>query len=153
MRKGVLLVGIVAALLILFGSGQTAVAAVSCHEITATGVGQDLGDGNTTAEVSDGGLLQGTTAGSFVVTDFSGFPVLAIAGTVTFTTNKGTLTVSVAGTLDVSTGDFTASGPLSAATGKLTGATGSLTFAGNENLVTGGFTETITGSICVDLSR
>ena len=38
------------------------------------------------------------------------------------------------------------------AAGKLDGATGSLSFAGNENLGTGGFTETITGSICVDLS-
>lgn len=152
MWKGLLLLGIVALVTVL-GSGQSAAAAVSCHGISATGVGHDLGNGNTTAQISDGGVLQGTTVGSFVVTDSSDFPVLAIAGTVTFTTNKGTLTVSVAGTLNVSTGDFTASGPVSAATGKLTGATGSLTLAGNENLITGVFTETITGNICVDLSK
>jgi hypothetical protein len=153
MRKVLLLLTIVAALLVVFGSAQTAAAAVSCHEISATGVGQDLGNGNTTAQISEGGVLQGTTVGSFVVTDFTGFPVLAIAGTVTFTTNKATLTVSVAGTLDVSTGDFTASGPVSDATGKLSGATGSLMLAGTENLVTGVFTETIAGDICVDLSK
>jgi hypothetical protein len=118
-----------------------------------SGAGQDLGGGNTIAQISEGGLLQGTTAASFSIVDFSGFPPnVGIAGTVTFTTNKATLTVGVAGTFNVFTGDFAASGPVTGATGKLAGATGSLSFAGNENLLTGSFTETITGSICVDLS-
>lgn len=33
-------------------------------------------------------------------------------------------------------------------TGKLAGATGNLTLTGVENLATGAFTETITGTIC-----
>ena len=151
MRRGLLILGIVAAMMVVFSPVQVAAAGVSCHSIDATGVGQDLGGGNTTAQVSDGGLLQGTTVGSFSISGFP--PVVGIAGTVTFTTNKGTLTVGAAGSFNVFTGDFSASGPVIGATGKLAGATGSLSFAGNENLLTGNFTETITGSICVDLSK
>lgn len=36
--------------------------------------------------------------------------------------------------------------------GKVAGADGDLTLAGNQNLATGAFTETVTGEICVDLS-
>jgi hypothetical protein len=148
-----LILGIVAASLVVLSPVQVAAAGVSCHTINATGAGQDLGGGNTTAQISEGGLLQGTTAASFSIVDVSGFPpILGIAGAVTFTTNKGTLTAGVAGTLNVLTGDFAAAGPVTGATGKLAGATGSLSFAGNENLGTGSFTETITGNICVDLS-
>jgi hypothetical protein len=39
-----------------------AAAAASCHKINAKGVGQDLGGGNTTANINGGGLLNGTTA-------------------------------------------------------------------------------------------
>ena len=43
----------------------------------------------------------------------------SLAGTVRFTTNKATLTVSVAGTFNTGTGAFSVAGPVSAATGKL----------------------------------
>lgn len=148
MSRVVLVFGVLTAVLVMVNPVQ---AGVSCHSIDATGVGQDLGGGSTIAQISDGGLLQGTTAASFTA-DFSGFPVILIAGTVTFTTNKGTLTVAVTGSLNAFTGGFAASGPVTGATGKLAGATGSLSFAGVENLLTGSFTETVTGSICVDLS-
>lgn len=121
------------------------------HKIQATGVGQDLGGGNTVAQISDGGLLQGTTAAQFEITDFSLFPVLPISGTVTFTSNKATLTVTVTGSFDVSTGAFSASGPVTSATGKLEGASGTLTFEGVEDLSNGTFVEDITGNICVNL--
>jgi hypothetical protein len=117
-----------------------------CANIHATGVGQDLGGGNTTATISHGGQLNGTTSGHFVVGGAP--PVFAISGTVTFTTKHGTLVATVAGTLDVTTGAFTASGPVSGGTGNLAGTTGTLTFSGVENLATGVFTETITGTIC-----
>ena len=126
-------------------------AAVSCHKINAKGVGQDLGGGATQADIIGGGLLQGTTAGSFVITGGS-FPVLSIAGTVVFTTNKSTLTVTVAGEFNVATGEFSASGPITGATGKLTGATGSLLLEGIEDLSTGRFVEDVTGTVCVDLT-
>ena len=126
-------------------------AAVSCHKINAKGVGQDLGGGVTEADIIGGGLLQGSTAGTFEITGFSG-TVASIAGTVVFTTNKATLTVTVAGIFDVGTGEFSASGTVTGATGKLAGATGTLLLEGIEDLSDGRFVEDVTGTICVDLA-
>jgi hypothetical protein len=117
-----------------------------CKNIHATGVGQDLGGGNTTATIKHGGPLNGTTSGHFAVAGSP--PVFTIVGTVVFTTNHGGLTADVAGTFNGATGAFSASGPVSAGTGHLAGASGTLVFAGVENLATGAFTETITGTIC-----
>src|SRR5678816_3389582 len=125
-------------------------AAVSCHKINAKGVGQDLGGGITEAQIIGGGLLQGTTQGSFVVTGGSP-PVLLISGTVTFTTNQSTLIATVAGTFNVVTGAFLTTGSVTAAAGKLTGATGTLTLEGIQDLSTGKFAEDVNGTICVDL--
>src|SRR5205823_3847534 len=86
----------------------------SCHNIVAKGVGQDLGGGSTQAQIIGGGLLHGTTLGSFVITGVSG-TVASFTGTIEFTTQHGTLTVTVAGTLDVSTGEFSASGMVTGA--------------------------------------
>ena len=118
-----------------------------CAPVHAVGVGQDHTGGNTTATISHGGRLNGTTAGHFVGTGGT-FPVFTIAGTVIFTTNGGTLTATVLGTINVVTGEFNASGPVSAGTGNLAGTTGTLTFQGVEDLTTGMFTETITGTLC-----
>jgi hypothetical protein len=123
----------------------------SCHTVDATGVGQDLGGGHTVAQISDGGLLQGTTEASFTITGVSG-TIASFAGTITFTTNRGTMTATVAGTLDLATGAFSATTSSLSGTGKLAGVSGSLTFDGVENLATGAFTEVVTGSICVDLA-
>ncbi len=128
-----------------------ALGSTACHSVDATGVGQDLGEGRTVAQISDGGLLQGTTAASFQITGLSG-TVASFAGTITFTTNRGTLTATVAGTLDLATGAFSATSSSLSGTGKLAGASGSLVFNGVENLATGTFTEVITGSICLDLA-
>ena len=127
-------------------------AAVSCHKINAKGVGQDLGGGMTEARIVGGGLLQGTTQGSFVITGGAP-PVFGIAGTATFTTQQATLTVALSGTFDVGTGAFVSTGPVMSATGKLAGATGTLTIDGTEDLSTGRFTEEVSGLICVDLQK
>ena len=138
-----------------------ALASVSCHTITASGMGSgaavEPGDPPnlvcTRARLADAGLLQGTTAAAFTITGVTdtGF---AFAGPLTVTTNRGTVTLSLSGTLDVTTGQFSASGPIVAATGKLSGATGSLTLSGVQDLTdpAGSFTETVSGSICVDLA-
>lgn len=120
-----------------------------CHRVNAVGVGQDLGGGNTTATISHAGFLTGTTTAHF---DINGgaFPVFTFAGTVVFTAKHGTLTVDIAGTFNVATGAFEASGPVRNGTGKFAGATGTLTFSGVEDLSTGVFTETIIGRICLD---
>jgi hypothetical protein len=117
-----------------------------CARVHAVGIGQDKGDGTTSATISHGGRLNGTTAGTFAISGAP--PVVAIDGTVVFTTKGGTLTATVSGTFNVLTGAFTASGPVSAGTGSLAGTTGVLTFHGVEDLSSGAFTETITGTLC-----
>jgi hypothetical protein len=134
------------ALIVVGGAQAGASKGHGCKKINATGVGQDLGGGNTTATITHGGPLNGTTSGHFDVTGTP--PVFTIVGTVVFTTKHGGLTANVAGTFNGANGAFTAAGPVSAGTGKLAGATGTLTFDGVENLSTGSFTETITGTIC-----
>jgi hypothetical protein len=135
-------------------------AATSCHTIQATGVGSGAppqpGDPanlvRTRARLSDAGLLQGTTQAAFTIV--APTPVgFAFAGNLVVSTNRATLTVALTGTLDVTTGDFTATGPVAAATGKLSGASGQLTLSGVQDLAdpAGSFTETVTGDICVDL--
>jgi hypothetical protein len=126
-------------------------AAVSCHRIDASGVGQDQGGGNTVAQISNGGLLQGTTAAAFTITGLSG-TLASFVGTITFTTNRATLAAEVAGTLDLASGAFNATTSSLSGTGKLAGATGVLVFAGVENLLTGTFTEVVAGRVCVDLA-
>jgi hypothetical protein len=143
------------AVMVLFVAAATAPAAargaVSCHNINAKGVGQDLGGGQTTAHIIGGGLLQGTTQASFVITGFSG-TVASFEGAIVFTVNNATLTAEVSGTLDAATGEFEATTSSVSGTGKLAGASGSLSFSGVEDLSTGSFTEHVTGEICADLS-
>jgi hypothetical protein len=144
---GWLFVVMVAGTLMMISEAQ---AEISCHKINAKGVGQDLGGGMTEAHIIGGGLLHGTTDGNFSTSGSP--PVFSIAGTVTFTTNKATLTVSVTGTFNVATGEFMAFGPVTEATGKLAGAAGTLLFEGVEDLSSGMFAEDVTGVICVNLA-
>jgi hypothetical protein len=142
------------------GSTAPALAGASCHPIRATGEGQgappQAGDPpnlvRTVAQIRGGGLLQGATAAAFVLTGPTATGV-AIAGDITFTTNRGTLTLAHEGPHDLGTGAFQASGDAVGATGKLAGAMGSLTLAGVQDLTdpAGAFTETVVGTICVDL--
>jgi hypothetical protein len=142
---------VVTLLVVAAAAPATARGAVSCHNINAKGVGQDHGGGQTTAQIIGGGLLQGTTQGSLVITGLSG-TVASFEGTIVFTMNNATLTAQVSGTLDVATGEFNATTSSVSGTGKLAGATGSLSFNGVEDLSTGSFTENVTGEVCADLS-
>lgn len=126
-------------------------AASSCHLINAKAVGQDLGGGSTAAKVISGGLLQGTIAGDLTITGVSG-TVASFMEMVTFTNQHGTLTVMLTGAIDVTTGQFNASGPVTGATGKLAGATGNLSLSGVVNFAAAIFVEDIAGVICVDLA-
>lgn len=156
-RLSILCLPLLLTSLLVAGSAQ---AAESCHTIKAKGSGQGapprVGDPanlvRTTAQIRGGGLLQGTTEAAFAIIGPTptGF---AFAGSITFTTNRSTLTLDLDGTLDTGTGAFQASGDVVAATGKLDGAAGSLTLAGTQDLSdpAGSFTETVVGQICVDL--
>jgi len=145
--------------ILLFGSlASPARADVSCHVINAQGAGQDDGQLHTTGDVIGGGLLQGTIAGNITPTGGS-FPVFTFSENVKFTTQHGELTVLVTGTIDISaltSGRFSASGPVTAATGKLAGATGVISFSGVVKFSAGPFSagvfaEDINGVVCVDL--
>jgi hypothetical protein len=142
---------VVTLLVVAAAAPATARGAVSCHNINAKGVGQDHGGGQTTAQIIGGGLLQGTTLGSLAITGLSG-TVASFEGTIVFTINNATLTAQLSGTLDVATGEFNATTSTISGTGKIAGATGSLSFNGVEDLLTGSFTETVTGEVCADLS-
>jgi len=138
------------------GTFADARAAESCHKINAKGVGQQVSDTETTATILGGGLLHGTTYGDFSgsIPDYSNYPpIIAFSeGTITFTTNRGTLTVTVAGTMEFTlTGQmiFIGEGAVTDAAGKLAGATGNLHFDAVEDMTTGSFVETVTGNICV----
>jgi hypothetical protein len=122
----------------------------SCHNINAWGEGEATGPFSTIAQIHGGGLLQGTTEAEFSPVGQVD-SVLLFTGYIKFTTNRATLTVTLDGTLDLVSGFFEAEGPVTDATGKLTGAEGNLVFEGDQDLVTGAFTETVTGEICVDL--
>jgi hypothetical protein len=126
-------------------------AEVSCHLINGKAVGQDLGGGRTAGATIGGGLLQGTIAGTIVGTGITG-TVASFQETVIFTNSRGTLTVVVTGGIDVTTGQFNGSGPITAATGKLSGATGNLSLSGAVNFATGIFSEDVSGVICADLA-
>jgi hypothetical protein len=145
---------IVCGALLSVGSWMTAApaqAAMSCHLINVKGVGQDNGTGGTTGNVIGGGLLQGTIAGSITPTGISG-TVATFVEIVAFTNQHGTLTVRLEGAIDVTTGQFSATGAVVAATGKLSGATGNISVSGVANFAAGIFTEDITGVICADLA-
>jgi hypothetical protein len=126
-------------------------AASSNHLINAKAVGQDLGGGSTTASVIGGGLLQGTLAGNLTITGVTG-TVASFTNTVTFTNQHGSLTAVLTGAIDLTTGQYNASGTVTDATGKLAGATGNLALSGVVNFATAIFAEDITGAIRVDLA-
>jgi hypothetical protein len=119
-----------------------------CVPVAATGAGQDLGGGQTTATISVGGVEVGTTAAAFTITGVDG-TVASFTGPIVFTGLGGTLTAQVTGTLDVTTGVFTSTSTSVAGTGLLRHVTGDLTFTGTEDLATGAFAESISGHLCL----
>lgn len=142
---------LLAAAVVGAGGAQATSAAVphdSCLSVNARAVGQNLGHGQTTATITHAGILNGTTAGQLQITGGTP-PLLTVVGTGVLTTHHGTLTVNVAGTFNTATGVFQATGQIVHGTGMLAGATGVLTFVGVEDLTTGSFTQTITGTVCL----
>jgi hypothetical protein len=142
---------VLAILAAAFVAAGSAHAGVSCHNIHAKGIGQDLGNGSTEARIIGGGLLHGTTLGQFSI-DSVIPPVASFHGTVTFTTKHGTAVVAVNGVLDITTGQFSAAGPVSGGTGKLADASGNIALQGTQDLATGAFVEDVSGLLCVDLA-
>ena len=133
------------------GGAQTTSAAVhhdSCLSVNARAIGQNLGHGRTEATITHAGILNGTTTGQLEITGGTP-PLFTVVGTGVLTTHHGTLTVSVVGTFNAVTGVFEATGQVVHGTGIFAGATGTLTFVGVEDLTSGRFTQTITGTVCL----
>lgn len=142
---------LLSAAVVTAGGAQTTSAAVrhdSCLSVNARADGQNLGHGRTAATITHAGILNGTTAGQLEVTGGTP-PLLTVVGTGVLTTNHGSLTVSLAGTFNTATGVFEATGHVVHGTGVFAGATGVLTFMGVEDLTSGRFTQTITGTVCL----
>ena len=142
---------LLAAAVVTAGGAQTTSAAVphdSCLSVNARSIGQNLGHGQTTATITHAGILNGTTTGQLQITGGTP-PLLTVVGTGVLTTHHGTLTVNLAGTFNTATGAFQATGQIVHGTGMLAGATGVLTFVGLEDLTSGRFTQTITGTVCL----
>ncbi len=119
-----------------------------CVPVAASGVGQDLGGGQTTATISVAGVEVGTTAAAFTITGVD-VNIASFTGPIVFTGLGGTLTAQVTGTLDVTTGVFGSTSTSVTGTGLLRRVTGDLTFTGTEDLATGAFTESIRGQLCL----
>jgi hypothetical protein len=149
LRRALPPIAVALAIILPTGAAQASGRAAKplCLPVNATGVGQDLGGGMTTATIFSHGLRLGTTHASFTITGVTG-TTASFIGPIVFTTLPGTLTAQVAGTLNVATGAFSATSSSVTGTGLLARISGSLTFNGNENLATGSFTETITGRLC-----
>lgn len=128
-----------------------------CHVIDGRGTGYETSPTTTVATIRGAGLLNGTTAAEFaaVPNEDGSF---RLTGTVDFTVNRATLAVDVAGTLTLTSpqGDirFDVESTGFTSTGKLAGVsadTSDLRLAG-VGVLGGAFTETVTGTICVDLA-
>jgi hypothetical protein len=119
-----------------------------CVPIHATGVGRDLGSGQTEATISSHGLVVGRTHASFTINQVVG-TTASFTGPIVFTSAPGTLTAQVAGTFDVASGAFAVTSTSITGTGLLRGVSGSVNLAGLEDLATFGFTETISGRLCL----
>lgn len=118
-----------------------------CLPVNAVGYGQDQGEGQTVAFITGGPLLVGRTQGNFQVESVAG-SLASVAGTVAFETIRGKFTLVAKGSFDLASGTFTTMGPIEDGSGVFADTRGYLKIEGTQNLETGYFGETISGSIC-----
>lgn len=145
------LISLACALVVPTGAAQSAGARPTvCLPFTATGVGQDMGGGRTTATISVGNHRIGSTEASFTIGEVTG-TVASFAGPLTFRPDRvrGTLVAQLTGTVDLATGRFAAASTSISGTGRLSRVTGDVRIEGVQDLSSGAFTETLTGRLCV----
>jgi hypothetical protein len=120
-----------------------------CRALHATGTGQDLGGGATSATLYQGKRVAGSSVGQLE----TGVPgedgLLPFSGTILLTTWKGDLVAEVEGTFDIVTGVFRARTHDLEGKGPLKNATGRLRIVGIQDLATGEFTEAVHARVCV----
>ena len=122
---------------------------VRCVPFGATGIGQDLGGGQTTATIFVDGVRVGTTTAAFTITGVSG-SLASFEGPLTFRPDgvSGTLVAQLVGTVDLVTGRFVAASESLTGTTRLAPVTGDVRIEGVQDLATGAFTETLDGQLC-----
>jgi hypothetical protein len=150
-RVLVALAVLVCSLVLPMGTAQGAsTRATVCLPFTATGEGQDLGAGRTTATISVGDYRIGSTEAAFTITGVTG-TIASFEGPLTFQPDgvRGTLIAQLGGTVDVATGRFSATSTSVSGTQRLTRVTGDVQIEGVQDLSSGAFTETLTGRICI----
>jgi hypothetical protein len=128
-----------------------------CVPVRAVGVGQDNGVNDqgqltTTGTVLVGGVEVATSQATFTPGTQSA-TVLPFSGPIVLSSeiDASTLTAEVDGSVDLSTGKFTARSTSLTGAGALSGVSGHLRFTGRENLGTGAFRENISGRLCATL--
>jgi hypothetical protein len=152
------LVLVVALTLTLVAAPATALPAVGkprppfCLDVSVTGVGRDLGSFRTEGELYDGGARVATTQAAFTPLPQPG-SVLSFEGPLVVTPTRvpGTITVQLVGTVDLTTGHFTATSAELRGSGPLHDVTGTLVVDGVQPGST--FTETVTGTLCIAAAR
>ena len=115
----------------------------------ASGIVQDHFDGTTPAEIIGGGLLARHYGGQQLRAHWFLRDGCLDRRDGSVHDPQRNVTVSVVGTFDVVSGEFSASGPVTDATGKLAGATGNLLLEDIEDFSDGSFVEDGTGTFCL----
>ena len=151
--RTVLLLALIAAMLVWLLPADSATAKPArpgrCLSLLATGSGQDLGGGSTAATIFVRGHPVADTTATFTITGVAD-GVATFTGPIVFTPRQldGNLVAQVTGTLDLTSGAFTATSTSVTGTGKLSGVTGSVRIKGVQDLTTGVFTETLRLRLC-----
>jgi hypothetical protein len=120
----------------------------NCISVSGSAFGQNLGGGHTMGTIVHAGMFNGTSEAQLTITGGHP-PIVTFTGTATFTNNQGTITVIPTGTLNQATGEFQATGQITGGTGLFAHASGTLAFSGVEQLPSGSFSQTFTGTVCL----
>ena len=122
-----------------------------CHKINTVVVGTaDFVTNTVEGEIIGGGILHGTTQGSFTFTNIDpNTGIATYAGSYLITTKHGTLSLDLFdGVINLATLSGTNDSVVAAGTGRFEGATGGLFFEGSVG-ADGTFTDRLTGTICL----
>lgn len=146
--RRVLLLALFATACLLVPAGQ-ALAKGSCDKVHAKGDGKHRDGGHMTADLNGDDLLSGSGEAQLKTTGVDGSD-LSFEGDVKIDTGDGSLQAKVEGTLDLRSGKFSASGPVTDSSGDLSGATDDLDLEGVEDLADRSFTVEVSTEVCAE---
>jgi hypothetical protein len=132
----------------LVGAAALPAVATACKTVRTT-IDTSLTGPTSTEGTIESGILKGTTAFSGAFTAAVEPTTLGYTGTLTITTDQGTLTISDVGVLDLANNAFAEIDRVTGGTGRFAGATGTLFVSGPFDPVAGSFEGAITGEVCL----